>query len=84
MSRALPLAGFQVTLIGRIWVIPEGLTVTWRSNDGKVLNLSFNQCLQFRNHQLMRGRQLVRGHYSGAKPSKATSGQNPFEGVHLK
>jgi len=23
MSRALPLAGFQVTLIGRIWVIPE-------------------------------------------------------------
>jgi hypothetical protein len=23
MSRALPLAGFQVTLIGRFWVIPE-------------------------------------------------------------
>jgi len=25
MSRALSLAGFQVTLIGRIWVTPEGL-----------------------------------------------------------
>ena len=24
MSRALSLAGFQVTLIGRIWVTPEG------------------------------------------------------------
>jgi hypothetical protein len=23
MSRALPLAGFQVTLIGRFWVTPE-------------------------------------------------------------
>ena len=23
MSQALPLAGFQVTLIGRFWVIPE-------------------------------------------------------------
>lgn len=25
MSRALSLAGFQVTLIGRIWVTPEDL-----------------------------------------------------------
>ena len=25
MSRTLPLAGFQVTLIGRIWVTPEGV-----------------------------------------------------------
>ncbi len=24
MSRVLSLAGFQVTLIGRFWVIPEG------------------------------------------------------------
>jgi hypothetical protein len=24
MSRALPLAGFQVTLSGRFWVTPEG------------------------------------------------------------
>ena len=27
MSRALSLAGFQVTLIGRFWVIPEGMLV---------------------------------------------------------
>ena len=26
MSRALSLAGFEVTLIGRFWVIPEGST----------------------------------------------------------
>jgi hypothetical protein len=25
MSRALSLAGFEVTLIGRFWVIPEGM-----------------------------------------------------------
>jgi len=28
MSRVLSLAGFQVTLIGRFWVIPEG-DVRW-------------------------------------------------------
>ena len=27
MSRVLSLAGFQVTLIGRFWVTPEGLPV---------------------------------------------------------
>jgi hypothetical protein len=29
MSRALSLAGFEVTLIGRFWVIPEE-SASWR------------------------------------------------------
>jgi transposase InsO family protein len=32
MSRALSLAGFQVTLIGRIWVTPEA-QFTWHLSD---------------------------------------------------
>ena len=31
MSRALSLAGFQVTIIGRFWVITEGLLIPIRS-----------------------------------------------------
>jgi hypothetical protein len=38
MSRALPLAGFQVTLIGRIWVIPEGKP---DSSSGPLLSICY-------------------------------------------
>jgi hypothetical protein len=35
MSRAFPLAGFEVTINGRIWVIPEGLRFIVFRIDGK-------------------------------------------------
>jgi hypothetical protein len=75
MSRVLSLAGFQVTLIGRFWVIPEVSSVTLAITallDASLASLSFfllriklffNQTLRSRDCAVLNEKQTTQEPY---------------------